>query len=146
MVEHQMIDTLGRHVLMEFQGCDAAILNDKIRLEALMLLAVEKSGATPVKALLHPFNPQGVSGVILLQESHISIHTWPEQGYAAMDFYTCGDCTPEAGLDTLQHGLSALSVEFMVMQRGVPGAQQIHQLHHQTRNTKDHTLDMRDQA
>lgn len=103
---------------MEYRGCSAAILNDATRLEALMTLAVEKSGATPVQVCLHPFSPQGVSGVIILQESHISIHTWPEEGYAALDFYTCGDCTPELGHPVLRDGLGATHSEVMVVDRG----------------------------
>lgn len=113
------MNTFGRHVIMEYRGCDPAVLNDIVRVEALLLLAVEKAKATPIQSMLHPFVPHGVSGVVILQESHISIHTWPEIGYAALDFYTCGDCTPEAGLDLLREGFGADSAEIMVLDRGL---------------------------
>ena len=113
------MDTIGRHVLMEYRGCNSEVLNDIVRVEALLLLAVEKAKATPIQSLLHPFTPCGVSGVVILQESHISIHTWPEEGYAALDFYTCGECNPEAGVDLLRKGFGAQSSEIMVLDRGM---------------------------
>ncbi len=82
---------LGRHLIVELYGCDEQILNDKERIREAMIVAAEKCGATIVGIVFHKFAPQGVSGAIVIAESHFTIHTWPELGYAAMDFFTCGD-------------------------------------------------------
>ena len=87
-------------------------------LEALMRQAVAAAGATVVECLLHRFSPQGVSGVVVVEESHLSIHTWPESGYAAVDFYTCGGSDPERAHPVLMEGLGAASAEVMVIERG----------------------------
>jgi len=85
------MNALGRHILAEYYGCDIDILNDVKTLEQSMKEAVLKSGATIVGSSFHQFNPHGVSGVILIAESHMAMHTWPEYGYAAVDFFTCGE-------------------------------------------------------
>ena len=70
------------------------VLNDPARLETLMKRGVVAARATTLGTIFRRFSPQGVSGVVVVEESHFSIHTWPEYGYAAVDFYTCGDCLP----------------------------------------------------
>jgi S-adenosylmethionine decarboxylase proenzyme len=82
---------LGRHILVEMYDCDPAVLNDLETVRAEMLEAAIVSGATIVGEVFHRFTPQGVSGAIVIAESHLSIHTWPEYGYAALDLFTCGD-------------------------------------------------------
>lgn len=114
------MNTLGRHLLVEYHGCDRAVLDDAAGLEALLRRAAEEAGATVVRTVLHRFAPQGVSGVVVVEESHLSIHTWPECGYAAVDFYTCGDCTPDLGEGRLREGLRAERVEVMAVERGRP--------------------------
>lgn len=116
------MNTIGRHLLVEFHGCDAGILNDVHRIEALMCLAAREAGATIVASTFHPFAEQGVSGVVVVAESHLSIHTWPEYGYAAADFYTCGDCVPERAYDALREGLRSQTSEIMRVRRGIPAA------------------------
>lgn len=128
---------------MEYRGCDPKVLNNITRIEALMRLAVKKAGANAVQSALHPFVPQGVSGVIILEESHISIHTWPEQGYAAMDFYTCGDCDPEAGLEILRQGLGADSAEIMVLDRGMSPTRSISVARHHQEFTMSQSNDVK---
>lgn len=83
--------SLGRHILVEFHGCSSVILNDVPRIEQAMLTAAKQSGATIINSVFHHFAPFGVSGVIVIQESHLAIHTWPEYRYAAVDLFTCGD-------------------------------------------------------
>ena len=83
--------SLGRHILVEFHGCNADILNDVPHIEQDMLEAAKQSGATIINSVFHHFAPFGVSGVIVIQESHLAIHTWPEYRYAAVDLFTCGD-------------------------------------------------------
>ncbi|RMH41726.1 MAG: adenosylmethionine decarboxylase, partial [Deltaproteobacteria bacterium] len=84
------LDTRSRHVLAEYHGCDPAVLDDRGTIEPLMRRAAQAAGATVVGSMFHEFAPQGVSGVVVVEESHLSIHTWPEYGYAAVDFFTCG--------------------------------------------------------
>ncbi len=85
------MNALGRHILAEYYGCDIKILNDVELIEHYMREAVLKSGATIIDSTFHRFNPHGVSGVVVIAESHMALHTWPEHGYAAVDFFTCGD-------------------------------------------------------
>ena len=116
--EGHELESLGRHLLVEYHGCNAEVLNDLVRIEALMRLAAQQARATIVASVFHPFTPQGVSGVVVVEESHLSIHTWPETGYAAVDFYTCGECMPERAYETLKEGLEAERSEVMVVHRG----------------------------
>lgn len=113
------MDTRGRHLLVEYGGCEGHILDDRAAVETLMRAAAEAAGATIVTSTFHQFAPQGVSGVVVVEESHLSIHTWPELGYAAVDFYTCGDCEPEAAHRLLQEGLGATDFELIRVERGV---------------------------
>ncbi|WP_204137960.1 polyamine aminopropyltransferase [Halomicronema sp. CCY15110] len=84
------MNSLGRHILVEFHGCSSEILNDVPHIEASMLKAAKESGATIISSTFHHFSPFGVSGVVVIQESHLAIHTWPEYRYAAVDLFTCG--------------------------------------------------------
>jgi S-adenosylmethionine decarboxylase len=117
-----MVDTFGKHLLAEYHGCSAAILNDQERLRALMRRGAEAAGANVVAEVYQPFAPQGISGVSVIEESHLSIHTWPERGYAAVDFYTCGDCVAERAHTVLFEGLEAQRSELMVVHRGRHGS------------------------
>lgn len=80
----------GRHVLAELTGCPAVFLNDPAGLEKCFRRCAEEGGAKLVSSHFHHFSPQGVSGVVVIAESHITVHTWPEHGYAAVDVFTCG--------------------------------------------------------
>lgn len=82
---------LGRHVLAEIYGCDFETLNDIGKVEKIMVDAALEAGAEIREVAFHKFSPQGVSGVVVISESHLAIHTWPELGYAAVDVFTCGD-------------------------------------------------------
>ncbi|RZM81760.1 polyamine aminopropyltransferase [Leptolyngbya iicbica] len=84
------MNSLGRHILVEFHGCSSEVLNDVPHIEASMLKAAKESGATIISSTFHHFSPFGVSGVVVIQESHLAIHTWPEYRYAAVDLFTCG--------------------------------------------------------
>lgn len=81
----------GIHYLLECSGIDTAILTDKDLLEKILHQGATDAGATIVETTIHEFNPHGLSGVIVIAESHIAIHTWPEHHYAAIDIFTCGD-------------------------------------------------------
>jgi S-adenosylmethionine decarboxylase proenzyme len=80
---------LGTHVLCEFHDCNENIINDIRAIERIMISAAKKCRSTILKQSFHKFSPQGVSGILLIEESHLSIHTWPEIGYAAADIFTC---------------------------------------------------------
>ncbi|HHT71604.1 MAG: adenosylmethionine decarboxylase [bacterium] len=82
---------LGRHILAEFFGCDSEILNDVGTVESILVDAALTAGAEVREVAFHRFSPQGVSGMVIISESHLAIHTWPELGYAAVDVFTCGD-------------------------------------------------------
>lgn len=84
-----------------------------------MKRAALAAGASIVDATFHRFSPQGVSGVVVVQESHLSIHTWPEYGYAAVDFYTCGECVPDEAHRLLVETLEPTSFEKIVVRRGL---------------------------
>ena len=81
---------LGKHFLIEYHECDRRVLDDQSKIQDILLDAAVACGATILEYSFHKFAPQGVSGVVLIAESHISIHTWPEYGYAAVDIFTCG--------------------------------------------------------
>ncbi len=83
--------SLGRHILIEMFDCNSDILNDVMAIENIMIGAATRASATIIQTVFHRFSPHGVSGVVVIQESHLSIHTWPEFKYAAVDIYTCGD-------------------------------------------------------
>ncbi len=75
---------------MELTGCSFDLLNSVEQVRALLLASAADGGATIISSHFHPFSPQGLSGVVVIAESHITIHTWPESGYAAVDVFTCG--------------------------------------------------------
>lgn len=82
---------VGEHHFVELNDCNRDVINSEARLRAGMLAAVAASGATIIKDVFHSFSPHGVTGVIVIAESHVSVHTWPEYGYAAVDIFTCGE-------------------------------------------------------
>ncbi|MBO0991876.1 adenosylmethionine decarboxylase [Bacillus sp. SD088] len=85
----QFQHALGHHILLELHDCDVALLKDVQRIKTIMSQAAHKAKATIVNEHFHHFSPHGVSGVVIIQESHLTIHTWPEYGYAAIDVFTC---------------------------------------------------------
>ncbi len=85
--------SLGTHIIMDLYGCDPEILDSIECIKKILIDAARHAKATIVGMKFHKFNPHGVSGVVLVAESHIAIHTWPEHRYASVDIYTCGDHT-----------------------------------------------------
>ncbi len=113
------MQALARHVLAEYYGCDPAKLNDPDYLSPLLEEAVRAANATVLKTCLHRFSPQGVSGVVVLAESHLAVHTWPEHCYASVEIFTCGDTTdPEAGHLYLLSKLEPSHHTLQVLDRG----------------------------
>jgi S-adenosylmethionine decarboxylase len=92
---------MGKHYLLNLQGCSFVLLDDEKYLINLLESAAKISGATVVNTISKKFEPQGVTVLCLLEESHISIHTWPEAGTAAADVYTCGNSDPKLGCEMI---------------------------------------------
>jgi S-adenosylmethionine decarboxylase len=114
------LKALGRHILLELHGCDSEILESHDQIEQIMKGAALAAKATIVKSVFHHFNPYGVSGVVVIAESHLSIHTWPEYGYAALDFFTCGDeVDPWIAHHYVAEKLKAQNKSSIEMKRGV---------------------------
>lgn len=110
---------LGKHLLVEYYDCDVEILKNTLLIEKYMIEAAEAARATIVKSIFHTFNPWGVSGVIVIEESHLTIHTWPEYKYAAVDLFTCGDILdPLAAFTILEIKLKAKRFDLKKMSRG----------------------------
>ena len=120
---HPVCDTVGKHCILELYGCDSARLDDEAFLRDTITAAAKRAGATLLNLITHRFEPQGVTGLALLAESHISIHTWPESGYAAVDVFTCGDHTmPERACHVLARELAAASQKLTSFRRETPAA------------------------
>ncbi|MFM7205029.1 MAG: adenosylmethionine decarboxylase [Myxococcota bacterium] len=117
---------LGLHVLIELYGCDAQIIDQLERVTEAMLEAARRSGATIISHHLHRFSPQGISGVVIIAESHLAIHTWPEHGYVAADIFTCGErLEAQEAVDVLKTQFRAARVEVTRLARGL--TQHLHQ-------------------
>jgi len=113
---------LGKHLVVELYGCDSAKISDMKVIEKHLQKAVNLSGATIVQPFFHQFPPNGVSGIVVVAESHFSIHTWPEFGYAALDIFTCGDLTEgRKAVEYLKKHLKVKSCSIMELERGPAG-------------------------
>ena len=106
----------GVHLLVDLY--DGQNLNDTSHVETVLRNAAVAAGATVLSIDLHRFSPEGVSGVAILAESHISIHTWPKAGYAALDVFMCGDCNPHDSIVAFKQGFSTEDVRITEMLRG----------------------------
>ncbi|MCK5824965.1 MAG: adenosylmethionine decarboxylase [Ichthyobacteriaceae bacterium] len=113
------MQSLGEHILIELYGCDINLIDDTEKLESVMLESAKIANATVVKSVFHKFAPQGVTGVIVVEESHFAIHTWPEHGYAAVDLFTCSEVMDyNAAYLFLVEKLEAKKHEFKKVLRG----------------------------
>lgn len=106
----------GTHLILEV--VDGEGLDDKERIEGALRDCVDECGATLLHIHLHRFSPQGVSGVAVLAESHISVHTWPERGYGAFDVFMCGDAEPHRAIDVLRRSFNARELQVTELLRG----------------------------
>ncbi|MGI6468964.1 MAG: S-adenosylmethionine decarboxylase proenzyme [Syntrophomonadaceae bacterium] len=118
------MQSLGRHVLAEVYGCQFEVLNDIALVENIMVNAALEAGAEVREVVFHKFSPQGVSGVVVISESHLAIHTWPELGYAAVDVFTCGESVnPWDACNYLAEKFGATHVTASEVKRGTVQSQ-----------------------
>jgi len=112
--------SLGLHVLLEFHGCPSERLEKTAFVEKVLMDSALASGAHIVETLFHQFNPYGVSGVIVISESHFTIHTWPEHNYAAVDIFTCDEeLDLEQAVKVLKEAFQPSSMQRVEMKRGI---------------------------
>jgi S-adenosylmethionine decarboxylase len=115
-----MVQSLGNHLIVELYDCREEIINDARSVEKALIEAVRISGAAMVQSVVHEFNPHGISGVIVIEESHFSVHTWPEYGYCALDIFTCGDEIDHySALQYLKEAFQAQHLSVTEMKRGM---------------------------
>lgn len=120
-VRGMTMKTLGIHLLIELWSCNRQKIDNLDYLERIMSQGAEVAGATVLKTAFQDFNPQGVSGVVVIAESHLTIHTWPEHGYAAVDIFTCGSkVNPWKAAGFLKQELEAGDMQVRDFQRGIP--------------------------
>ena len=112
---------LGKHTLLEFYDCDPARLKRAKEVKKLLCDAVVSGGGTIVKTLFHNFSPYGVSGVVVITESHVTIHTWPEHAFAAVDIFSCSQKLNHAVIrQSLKRALLSRRVSGKSFRRGFP--------------------------
>jgi S-adenosylmethionine decarboxylase len=117
---------LGRHVLLELKQCDRDVLDDIGEIREILLGAAERAKAKVVGESFHQFSPQGVSGVVIIAESHLSIHTWPEWSYAAVDIFTCGDSANiDEAVESMTRSLSCQNLSVLEISRGIVGSHDV---------------------
>jgi S-adenosylmethionine decarboxylase len=114
------IETIGFHYVVEAAGCDPEILGNADKIRQIFLEAAKVGNMEVKSSYFFKFSPTGVSGVVIVAESHISIHTWPEKGYAALDVYTCGTkAEPEKAVDYILEKLKAKYAHVSEIKRGI---------------------------
>lgn len=114
------MEALGKQILVEFYDCDQSKINDVSYIENSLIQATKASNATIISHNFHKFSPYGVSGVVVIAESHVAIHTWPEYNYAAVDIFTCGDTIdPWMIQEQLKEYFESKNVSSMEMKRGL---------------------------
>lgn len=114
------MEALGKQILVEYYDCDQSKINDVSYIENSLIQATKTSRATIISHNFHKFSPYGVSGVVVIAESHVAIHTWPEYNYAAVDIFTCGDTIdPWVIQEELKEYFESKNVSSMEMKRGL---------------------------
>ena len=114
------MNVLGRHLLLELKNCNQEVLNDLDFIRNCLSETAEQIGATVVNQSFHQFNPHGISGVVIIAESHLCIHTWPEYGYASVDVFTCGETIdPKQAINLLAEKFGSKESYYLELKRGI---------------------------
>jgi len=111
---------LGTHLLIELRDCNPEILKSLEKVKKILISAAKEARATIIDNSFHEFNPFGISGVVVIAESHLTIHTWPEYCYAAVDIFTCGEVIkPELAVSYLVKKFECKNPSIVEMKRGI---------------------------
>ena len=114
------METLGVHLLLDLENCDQKILDDLNIIKQTLIIAAQRSGALIMGETFHKFTPVGVTGIVSIAESHISIHTWPEFKYAAVDIFSCGeDFDLESCVKVISDNLKCKYITRKTIKRGL---------------------------
>lgn len=116
----QIVATNGTHMIIEAAGCSKDVITTPERIEQIFKEAARVANMTIKASHFFRFSPTGVSGAVIIAESHISIHTWPEEGYAAIDVYTCGESDPERAVEYILKEIGAKHAHISEIKRGIP--------------------------
>lgn len=122
------MNALGRHLLIELHGCEPSILDDIDVITDLLVRAANMMCVTILNVMAHKFQPQGVTAIVMIAESHLSIHTWPEHQYAAVDVFTCNGAIPDEVQSCIAETLKASQVTAVEIRRGVLSPERQHVL------------------
>lgn len=120
IVDPRWEESLGHHLIVDLYGCNPENMNSIEPVREIIIKAAHAAGATIVAQQFHQFNPIGVTGVLVLAESHLAVHTWPEKEYCAVDLFTCGKTDNLAALEILKAGFGAKECVAVEINRGVP--------------------------
>ena len=114
-----MNNALGFQTTIDFYGCNTTKINSKEFVERVLITAAKKMQLTVVKTTIHAFSPIGITGVIVIQESHLAVHTWPEYNYVALDFFTCNETYDlDDGIIWLKEQFEAKKMDISLKKRG----------------------------
>ncbi|MFC3884184.1 adenosylmethionine decarboxylase [Bacillus songklensis] len=119
------MDIEGRHIIIDAFYCNPSLLNDRFFLERLLIKAAAAANMEILYSYFHQFQPYGVTGMLILSTSHLSIHTWPERAYASLDFYTCGTTDPIFQVEYLLEKLESKKATVYPIERGIEKTQTI---------------------
>lgn len=132
------MNALGQHLLIELYECNQDVLNDEEKVKEILAHSAEMCGATVLTISSHKFSPHGISAIVMIAESHLSIHTWPEYGYAAADVFTCGTTLkPGIAVDYLVKELEAKNFAERKIKRGTLKLQKGQKLVHKQEELND---------
>ncbi len=130
------MQSLGQQLIVELYGCNRTLLDDPSRLEPILTEAISRAGGTVIKPFFHQFSPHGVSGIVVIAESHVAIHTWPEFGYCALDVFTCGtQVKTDEIYEYVRAELEAREASIMEVKRGTLHLPAHEQLRHKPMET-----------
>jgi S-adenosylmethionine decarboxylase len=118
--EGRELYALGTHLLVELRDCNPTILKSLESVRDALVSAAKEAKATIVDISFHEFNPFGITGMVVIAESHLSIHTWPKYGYAAVDIFTCGDVIkPEVAASSIIERFECKNPSMVKIKRGI---------------------------
>ena len=119
METSKLKEKLGEHIVAELYFSDSSVLNDENKIREALIDSAIEGNMTVIDVSSHKFSPHGVTALVLLAESHISIHTWPEHNYAAVDIFACGEGDPKKSFERLKQILPIVKAKVFDFERGL---------------------------